>query len=531
MPGGLMNIASYGNENIILTGNPTKTFFKATYHKHTNFGMQKFRIDYKGLRTLNYKQDTVMDFKIPRYAELLNDTYIVITMPDIWSPFHFDTNNHPRPLEFRWIENLGAMMIKNIEIHSGGNVLSRYSGEYLHCLKERDFTETKKKLWNEMTGCSSIYTNPALKNNNTNMYPNAYKASNNPIEPSIRGDRLYIPLGSWFSTNSKQALPLVSLQYQVIFVKITFNPIRDLYTILDVENMDMEEGYAHRISPNVNNSLHQLWRYLQPPLNKTATQYANTRVDWNADVHLIGNYIFLSNDERRFFAQTEHKYLVKQVYEYEHLNSTGSRIVDIESNGMVSGYMWRFRRSDAHMRNEWSNYTNWPYKNVVPIPTDLSGIDFYNPFNYEITGDLNDANKKMIMEDLAILADGTYRENIMKAGVFNYIEKYIRTDGCAEDGLYVYNFSINSNKNEYQPSGAFNTSKFKYISFEFNTIQPPVNPETNDISLICDDDGEIIGVRKNVFDLNEYNFDLKIFEERYNVIIIKSGNIGLLYAR
>ena len=87
MPGGLMNIASYGNENLILTGNPKKTFFKTTYHKYTNFGMQKFRIDYKGLRTLNYKQETVMDFKIPRYAELLNDTYIVINMPDIWSPF------------------------------------------------------------------------------------------------------------------------------------------------------------------------------------------------------------------------------------------------------------------------------------------------------------------------------------------------------------------------------------------------------------------------------------------------------------
>ena len=30
MPGGLLNIAAYGAENIILTGNPTKTFFNAT---------------------------------------------------------------------------------------------------------------------------------------------------------------------------------------------------------------------------------------------------------------------------------------------------------------------------------------------------------------------------------------------------------------------------------------------------------------------------------------------------------------------
>ena len=30
MPGGLMNIASQGNSNVLFTGNPTKTFFKST---------------------------------------------------------------------------------------------------------------------------------------------------------------------------------------------------------------------------------------------------------------------------------------------------------------------------------------------------------------------------------------------------------------------------------------------------------------------------------------------------------------------
>ena len=31
--------------------------------------------------------------------------------------------------------------------------------------------------------------------------------------------------------------------------------------------------------------------------------------------------------------------------------------------------------------------------------------------------------------------------------------------------------------------------------------------------------------------LNTYNYDLVIFEERYNVIMIQSGRIGLLHAR
>ena len=53
MAGGLLNLVAYGNQNVIINGNPSKTFFKMKYAKHTNFGLQKFRIDYDGLRTLN----------------------------------------------------------------------------------------------------------------------------------------------------------------------------------------------------------------------------------------------------------------------------------------------------------------------------------------------------------------------------------------------------------------------------------------------------------------------------------------------
>ena len=47
MPGGLLTLVSTGPENVILNSNPKKTFFKATYAKHTNFGLQKYRIDQK----------------------------------------------------------------------------------------------------------------------------------------------------------------------------------------------------------------------------------------------------------------------------------------------------------------------------------------------------------------------------------------------------------------------------------------------------------------------------------------------------
>ena len=86
MPGGILNILATGNQNVFLTGNPKKTFFTAVYSKYTNFGLQKFRIDFNGLRTLRMSEDSLFTFKVPRYGDLLMDTYLVITLPHIWSP-------------------------------------------------------------------------------------------------------------------------------------------------------------------------------------------------------------------------------------------------------------------------------------------------------------------------------------------------------------------------------------------------------------------------------------------------------------
>ena len=78
MAGGLLNIISEGNNSVILTGNPSKTFFKVKYSKYTNFGLQKFRLDYDGTRDLRLSEESTFKFKIKRYAELLIDRKSVV---------------------------------------------------------------------------------------------------------------------------------------------------------------------------------------------------------------------------------------------------------------------------------------------------------------------------------------------------------------------------------------------------------------------------------------------------------------------
>ena len=212
MPGGLLNLIAVGNQNVILNGNPTKTFFKATYSKYTNFGLQKFRIDFIGLRNLKLREESNFSFKIPRYGDILLDTYVALTLPDIWSPVFYnlvsdetDTGTWA-PYEFKWIKNLGTQMIKEVSITCGNATLQRYSGDALTVLLKRDLSETQKKKLDIMTGNTIELNDPANAFGRENKYPNAvYDINYSPVnsEPSIRGRNIYIPLKNWFSQTSK----------------------------------------------------------------------------------------------------------------------------------------------------------------------------------------------------------------------------------------------------------------------------------------------------------------------------------------
>ena len=558
MAGGLMNLVSQGQQNIILNGNPSKTFFKSTFAQYTNFGLQKFRVDFEGSKSLRLSEESLFTFKIPRYADLLMDTYISITLPNIWSPIlppipEEGANGRWAPYEFKWIENIGAKMISKISITCGNYTLQEYSGNYLLAALQRDFPGYKVDLFNRMSGNVPNLTDPANAGARVNSYPNAYYTDNPAgCEPSIIGRILYIPLNNWFSLNSQMAFPLTSLQYNELHINITFRPICELFQIRDV--FDAVNNYPY-VAPNFNLYYMQMYRFLQPPPDITLgiDSYTDMRTLWNTDVHLNCTYCFLSNDEERIFALNEQKYLIRQVYERRFYNVTGSNRVQLDSLGMVSSYLFYFQRSDANLRNEWSNYSNWPYnylpKDLIPAPTNgqyqvvrsnsTTSESVYigpgvnvdgNLTGWMITDTASPENIPAILISMGILFDGSYRENIQPAGVYNYIEKYTRTAAGAPDGLYCYNFCLNTSPFVLQPSGAINMSRFNQIELEFTTINPPLDPLAQSLTICDPETGNIIGINKPTWRIYDYNFDLYFFEERINEIIFVGGNCGMAYA-
>ena len=563
MSGGLIQLVSASNQDIVLTGNPSKTFFKSTYHKYTNFSLQKFRLDFEGSRTLRLSEESTFTFKVKRYADLLMDCYLSVELPNIWSPImppqtdDTTTANNTGawiPYEFRWIENIGAQMISNITITCGNQTLQEFSGAYLLAMVQRDFSAEKKALFDKMTGNVPELNDPANSGSRVNAYPNAYYTTDAAgAEPSIRGRIIYIPLNAWFTLKSQMAFPLVALQYNELQINVTMRPVQELFQIRDV--MDSENNYPY-VAPNFNQYYMQFYRFLQTPpdVSLGVNSYTDTRTLWNSDVNLVCTYCFLSNAESRIFALNEQKYLFKQARENVFYNVTGPNKVQLDSIGMISSYTFYLQRSDANLRNEWSNYTNWPY-NYLPYdltPASTSGtyeIVRTNPdgttttvyvgpgvnangklTGWMLTGNYNLENEKNILISMALMLDGSYRENAQPVGVYNYIEKYTRTAGNAPDGLYVYNFCMNSSHSDLQPSGAINMSRFTTIEFEINTIVPSLDPYAQSLTICDPETGNIIGINKPTWRIYDYNFNLVVFEERINMVTFVGGNCGLMYA-
>ena len=79
MPGGLIEISTYGSQDLFLTGNPEITFFKIIYRRHTNFSMESVKVAFDD--PVSFDSNSVV--KIPKVGDLMHKTYLEVVLPEI----------------------------------------------------------------------------------------------------------------------------------------------------------------------------------------------------------------------------------------------------------------------------------------------------------------------------------------------------------------------------------------------------------------------------------------------------------------
>ena len=135
---------------------------------------------------------------------------------------------------------------------------------------------------------------------------------------------------------------------------------------------------------------------------------------------------------------------------------------------------------------------------------------------------------------MGIMFDGTMREEIRPANMYKYQQQYLHSNGYGAtslDGLYCYNFCLDTSPFQLQPSGVINLSIYSKIELEYTTFTPVLDPDASYL-VICDPEtGGRIGVNKPRFQLYKYNYNLLVIEERYNVLSFVGGNAAMMNAR
>ena len=283
MGGGLLQLVAYGAQDAYITGNPHITFWKVLFKRHTNFAVEAFRVNFTGMPTYGQRVVAIVN----RNADLIWKTYVEVTLPatDASAAVKWTGGAQRR---------LGYLMLKQIEVEIGGQIIDRHYGEWLY-------------LWETLTADfdTSIKLDSMVGGQYNSLDTSAVSCQGRP-------DVLYVPLQFWFNRNPGLALPLIALQYHEVRFNITLE-----------DSINLVEGAA---------------------ATGASLAAAAAALPALKDMALYIDYVYLDVEERRRFAQASHEYLIEQLqYSGQQTITTGSGRIDLTLNHPVKELIWVFQ--------------------------------------------------------------------------------------------------------------------------------------------------------------------------------------------
>ena len=147
MGGGYLQLAAYGAQDVYLTGNPQITFFKVVYRRHTNFSVEAIKQTFAGTATFGQP----VNVTVQRNADLISRIYFQTDLPQVDVSYGL-TSGTSNYRAFRWLNWIGHILIKDMELSIGGHLIDKQYGQWLHIWSELTVPDGKKEGYAEMVG-------------------------------------------------------------------------------------------------------------------------------------------------------------------------------------------------------------------------------------------------------------------------------------------------------------------------------------------------------------------------------------------
>ena len=354
MGGGLLQLVSYGAQDIYISGNPQITFWKVLYKRHTNFAMESIEVTFNGQADFNKRVTAVIN----RNADLMYRTYVQVVLPAV------DFASVTQIQRFRWLNYIGHRLIKTVELEIGGQRIDRQYGDWMQIWTQLSQDVGTTEALNDMIG----NTHDLVLMKDRRGYALDASCAGSELTNSCApragtpARTLYIPLQFWFCRNPGLAIPLIALQYHEVRI-----------------NVEFEQW--------INCTYYELTSGATAPTSIQSLTAASLYID----------YIYLDTEERRRFAQQTHEYLIEQLQftGAESITSSSNKI-QLNFNHPVKELVWVVQRDS--------------FVDCTPNQVFIQEVNGCQPFNY--TDDFS--TEGIVMDVLArgSLASGGPRDSV-----------------------------------------------------------------------------------------------------------------------
>ena len=328
MGGGLLQLVSYGAQDIYISGNPQITFWKVLYKRHTNFAMESIEVTFNGQADFNKRVTAVIN----RNADLMYRTYVQVVLPAV----DLSAGAVTQLQRFRWLNYIGHRLIKTVELEIGGQRIDRQYGDWMQIWTQLSQDVGTIEALNDMIGNTHDLVLMKDRRGYTLDASCAGSELTNSCAPraGTPARTLYIPLQFWFCRNPGLAIPLIALQYHEVRINVEFEQwINCVYYELTPANV------------------------------------APTSIQSLTAASLYIDYIYLDTEERRRFAQQTHEYLIEQLQftGAESITSSSNKI-QLNFNHPVKELVWVVQRDS--------------FVDCTPNQSFITEVNGCQPFNY-----------------------------------------------------------------------------------------------------------------------------------------------------
>lgn len=556
MGGGLIQLATKGAQDVYLTGQPSVTFFKTVYKRHTNFARETIPIS----ADKPFDNGSKITFTIPRNADMIGSMYLsfktnetraidgLVKASQYDSTIHTTDSMMNKPM----FSNEGTLnisgglnkidrptIVENDGANSNSGIVGRTYSTYINYIDiligdqliDRQYGEFLD-MWHDLTVPESKQGRERYNSQHTNVKNSAYgtyqsfSTGTNEFMGNINGPHNYskftqdrtidgalygtgstqynttsiyvnIPLNFWFNKNTAVSLPLIALQYHQVKIEVNFKERQQAYIYpTRIENIHVS-GNDHSLGDK--SFINTLGKTIGSNTTTSTTEKTVT-----TEEQLYVDFFYLDSPERDIFAnEPSHEYLIEQVqFAGEHDISNEEKYVEHQIpftfNNPVKEIIWTCKEKKPRGIIGGEAPGAIITEDIASFGAESSeltvGNDPYQKYRsyYHVGG-----KYAIDVESANLFLNGQKFTEPLPGLNFNYVEPLKFHTNIPQEGyIYIHSFALRPE--EYQPSGTCNFSRI---------------------------DSSYLNIKSGYSGLSSIN----IYATNYNILKIQSGMAGLAF--